>query len=333
MLNANSRIKGEKDFAKYEKARKLKEIIDEVRSSYEADLQDKLMFNRQRAVAMYFIDKLALRAGNEKDTDEAADTVGCCSLRVEHVKLHEKHMVDGEEKNYVLEFDFLGKDSMRYHNFVSVTKRVFKNVKLFQENKDGEDDLFDRLDTTKLNKHLNSIMDGLTAKVFRTYNASKTLQEQLDKTTEDDKTIAEYVLTYNQANRAVAILCNHKRTAPKTFDDQMKRADAKIEDKEIKIEEKRKEVKQAKRNGEDYSKKQAQLKRLEEQLVKLKCDKQDKDENKEIALGTSKLNYLDPRITVGWCKKWEVPIEKVYNKTQRDKFAWAIAMAEADFSF
>ena len=34
---------------------------------------------------MYFIDKLALRAGNEKDADEAADTVGCCSLRVEHI--------------------------------------------------------------------------------------------------------------------------------------------------------------------------------------------------------------------------------------------------------
>ena len=65
--------------------------------------------------------------------------------------------------------------------------------------------------------------------------------------------IAEYVLTYNQANRAVAILCNHKRTAPKTFDDQMKRADAKIEDKEIKIEEKRKEVKQAKRVSIAYN--------------------------------------------------------------------------------
>ncbi len=34
---------------------------------------------------MYFIDKLALRAGNEKDSDESADTVGCCSLRVEHI--------------------------------------------------------------------------------------------------------------------------------------------------------------------------------------------------------------------------------------------------------
>ena len=61
-------------------------------------------------------------------------------------------------------------------------------MRLFQENKDGEDDLFDRLDTSKLNKHLNSIMDGLTAKVFRTYNASKTLQEQLDATTEAGRT-------------------------------------------------------------------------------------------------------------------------------------------------
>jgi len=34
--------------------------------------------------------------------------------------------------------------------------------------------------TTSLNKYLQGLMDGLTAKVFRTYNASKTLQEQLD---------------------------------------------------------------------------------------------------------------------------------------------------------
>ncbi len=37
---------------------------------------------------MYFIDKLALRAGNEKDADESADTVGCCSLRVEHISMY-----------------------------------------------------------------------------------------------------------------------------------------------------------------------------------------------------------------------------------------------------
>ena len=57
------------------------------------------------------------------------------------------------------------------------------------------------------------------------------------------------------------------------------------------------------------------------------------EENKEIALGTSKLNYLDPRISIAWCKKWDVPIEKIYNKTQRDKFTWAIEMTDEDFVF
>ena len=87
MLGANSRTKGEKDWMKYEKARELKKIIQKIRDDYERDYKSKLMYERQRAIAMYFIDKLALRAGNEKDTDEAADTVGCCSLRVEHVKV------------------------------------------------------------------------------------------------------------------------------------------------------------------------------------------------------------------------------------------------------
>ena len=83
----------------------------------------------------------------------------------------------------VVEFDFLGKDSIRYQNKVAVDKRVFKNLKLFMENKSDEDELFDRLNTTLLNTYLNDIMPGLSAKVFRTYNASRTLQEQLDKMT------------------------------------------------------------------------------------------------------------------------------------------------------
>ena len=33
------------------------------------------------------------------------------------------------------------------------------------------------------------------------------------------------------------------------------------------------------------------------------------------------------------CKKFDVPLEKIYNKTQRDKFAWAVDMADEDFSF
>lgn len=64
--------------------------------------------------------KLALRAGNEKEEGESADTVGCCSLRVEHITLHEEL----EGSKYVVEFDFLGKDSIRYYNKVPVIKKV-----------------------------------------------------------------------------------------------------------------------------------------------------------------------------------------------------------------
>ena len=40
----------------------------------------------QLATAVYLIDTLVLRVGNEKGSDEA-DTVGVSSLRVEHIKL------------------------------------------------------------------------------------------------------------------------------------------------------------------------------------------------------------------------------------------------------
>ena len=115
--------------------------VDKIRSNYEEDWKAKEMRVRQRAVAVYFIDRLALRAGNEKDADESADTVGCCSLRVEHIKLHEE--LDGKEN--MVEFDFLGKDSIRYYNKVSVEKQVMKNLHLFIRGKEPGDDLFDRL--------------------------------------------------------------------------------------------------------------------------------------------------------------------------------------------
>ena len=64
-------------------------------------------------------------------------------------------------------------------------------------------------------------MEGLTAKVFRTYNASNTLQDQLKLLTNPDDPVTGKILSYNRANRAVAVLCNHQRAPPKTFDKQM----------------------------------------------------------------------------------------------------------------
>ncbi|XP_025831306.1 DNA topoisomerase I, mitochondrial [Agrilus planipennis] len=336
MLNPSSKLKGEKDMQKYETARRLHKCIDKIRREYKEDWKSKEMRIRQRAVALYFIDRLALRAGNEKDEDQA-DTVGCCSLRVEHIELHEER--DGKE--YVVVFDFLGKDSIRYYNEVPVEKRVFKNLQLFMENKKDGDDLFDRLNTAVLNKHLNELMEGLTAKVFRTYNASITLQQQLDQLTDPDTSVSEKILAYNRANRAVAILCNHQRSVPKGHQKSMEKLKEKIDQKREQIREAEAQVKDAQKCAKRgsvkektvYEKKKKTLQRLKEQLVKLEVQETDRDENKTIALGTSKLNYLDPRISVAWCKKYNVPIEKIYNKTQRDKFRWAIDMAGPDYIF
>ncbi|XP_029974127.1 DNA topoisomerase 1 [Salarias fasciatus] len=338
MLNPSSRIKGEKDWQKYETARRLKKCVDRIRSQYRDDWKSKEMRIRQRAVALYFIDKLALRAGNEKEEGETADTVGCCSLRVEHIKLYPKM----DEQEYVVEFDFLGKDSIRYYNKIPVEKRVFKNLQLFLENKQPEDDLFDRLNTSILNKHLQELMDGLTAKVFRTYNASITLQQQLKELSCSDDSVPAKILSYNRANRAVAILCNHQRAPPKTFEKSMQNLQTKIDEKQNQLSAARKQLKAAKADHkashDEKSKKAVEVKRkavqrIEEQLMKLQVQATDREENKQIALGTSKLNYLDPRISVAWCKKYGVPIEKIYNKTQREKFAWAIDMAEKDYEF
>ncbi|CAD5205352.1 unnamed protein product [Bursaphelenchus okinawaensis] len=327
MLNPSSKIKGEKDFEKFETARKLKKLVGEIRKQYTEDFKNREMRIRQRAVALYFIDKLALRAGNEKDTDEAADTVGCCSLRCEHVTLNEE--LDG--KKYVVEFDFLGKDSIRYYNKVPVEKQVFKNLKIFKEDKEPGDDLFDRLDTATLNTHLRSLMPGLTAKVFRTYNASITLQNQLNELTDPKASVNEKMLSYNRANRMVAVLCNHQRAVPKTHEKSMENLENKIKDK-------KKELKEAKAaldgaRGKEKEKAEKKVDRIKEQLKRMKIQRTDKDENKQIALGTSKLNYLDPRISVAWCKKYDVPVEKVFNKTQREKFRWAIDMATPDYEF
>ncbi|XP_060537773.1 DNA topoisomerase I, mitochondrial isoform X2 [Pantherophis guttatus] len=338
MLNPSSKLKGEKDWQKYEVARRLKKLVHRIRRQYRADWKSKELKKRQISVALYFIDKLALRTGNEKEEGETADTVGCCSLRVEHIALHSRR---GGKEN-VVEFDFLGKDCIRYYNEVSVEKQVFKNLQLFMEEKEPGDNLFDKLSTTMLNKHLQDLMDGLTAKVFRTYNASITLQEQLEALTNEKDSLAAKLLSYNRANRAVAVLCNHQRATPKTYEKSMKNLQAKIgarkdqlADAKVGLRKARTEHKCKKeaKSKAAVEKKKKLVKKIEEQLAKLKFQATDKEENKEIALGTSKLNYLDPRITVAWCKRFDVPIEKVYSKTQREKFAWAIAMADEDFVF
>ncbi|SMQ51091.1 unnamed protein product [Zymoseptoria tritici ST99CH_3D7] len=411
MLAANSDIKGMSDFKKFEKARELKKHIDKIRKDYEKELKSEVMAERQRATAVYLIDRFALRAGNEKSDDEA-DTVGCCSLKFENISL--------SPPNKVI-FDFLGKDSIRFYNEVEVDPQVFKNLKIFKRSPKKEgDEIFDRLTTSSLNKHLSNYMPGLTAKVFRTYNASYTMATLL-RELKAEGNIMDKVKAYNDANRMVAILCNHKRTVAAGHEGQMEKMEDKINglryqqyrikhmmidldpkmkkkkgeayfalpegldkdwqvkhhealveelrtkvqkkfDKEnekleaegekpmkakeleqrmVVVEELESKLKQELKKGKveaegksaTVDKYEKDLEKLDARIATMKLQAEDRDNNKEVALGTSKINYIDPRLTVVFSKKFNVPIERFFSKTLREKFSWALQSADEDWDF
>lgn len=81
---------------------------------------------------MYF-DLRSQRVGGEKDTESEADTVGCCSLRAEHLELRRNNRVF---------FSFLGKDSIRYENEVTVSDQVYQNLERLLEGQADDAQLF-----------------------------------------------------------------------------------------------------------------------------------------------------------------------------------------------
>ena len=166
MLAANSSLKGKSDYNKFAKALQLKGSIASVRRDYRAQLDSSDRFARQQATTMWLIDVLALRVGGEK-SEEEADTVGCCSLRAEHFTFH-----DGGKD---VDLEFLGKDSIRFKQSIDFAafdvhgQKVYDNLVKFCKGKRPQEQVFELVEPTVLNQHLQTIMPGLTAKVFRTF--------------------------------------------------------------------------------------------------------------------------------------------------------------------
>ncbi|GAW81450.1 topoisomerase I [Plasmodium gonderi] len=472
-LSAQSKFKGYKDFLKYENARKLKSCVHKIREDYMNKMKNKNILEKQLGTAVYLIDFLALRVGGEKDIDEEADTVGCCSLRVEHVSFSHlvpiknenikgenikgeresdnksnklplpKNLEDISEEHCYITLDFLGKDSIRYFNTVKLDKQAYINMIIFCKNKNKDEGVFDQINCSKLNEYLKEIMPTLSAKVFRTYNASITLDQQLKRIKEikskptdpllsyygdlpknkkrksdniisltsvlsdlsdstqngksrnceeeenngtvltnnsanldssplgrkndndknspievDVSNVNELINFFNNANREVAILCNHQRSIPKQHDTAMFKIKKQIEVYTEDIKEYKKYLQYLKKGTNEQSftfvskvvtldgslrpnkvkenMKEEPCKKKLIALIKkvelLKNQMKIRDDNKTIALGTSKINYMDPRITVAFCKRFEIPIEKIFNRSLRLKFPWAMFVTK-NFNF
>src|SRR5205085_4016800 len=111
----------------------------------------------------------------------------------------------------------------RYVKQIKVVPEVYENLKLFLKDKNPDDDLFDKMNATDINKYLQEFMKDLTAKVFRTYNASYLFQKELKKISKKydnldrDSQLNKLYDEYNKANAKVALLCNHQKKVNNSF--------------------------------------------------------------------------------------------------------------------
>jgi len=302
-LGCNSEFQALSDMSKFELARKLKKSYSKIMKDNEINLSSDNIKTKQIATALYFIDKFALRVGNEKCSDEA-DTVGVTSLRVEHMNINNNKVI----------LDFLGKDSVRYYNELDVDNKILENLKFFILNKNKDDQIFDKISSNDINTYLQTFMKNLTARVFRTYNASILFQKELHKIINKfpiDTPIQILLDEYNKANIHVAKLLNHQKNVSKNYKIQVEKINEKL--KSIK-----KKLSIAKKTNN-----QEKINKLIDKLKLLKNKIELKQELKNLALGTSKINYIDPRITIAFMKVYNIPIDKLMSKNLQQKFSWA----------
>jgi DNA topoisomerase I len=323
-----SGFKMKSDEDKYNKARMLKKKINKIREKNEKNMNSDNMETRQLATALYLIDKLALRIGNEKKEDEA-DTVGITTLKIKNVFLLD---------DSTIKLDFLGKDSIRYVNKFKVPVTVYNNIKEFHNDKDkaNGDDLFDLINSDSLNKYIKSFMKKLTSKVFRTFNASYLMQIELKKISNKYKDydkpdkLAKMHHEYEMANLKVAKLCNHQKLATKTSGVNIEKTQTKIKDMQTTL---RKLKREKEKKIEENKKTTTINKRITslQQKIKLAANKKSlQTESKTLSAGTSKINYIDPRITIAFLKanKLMDGLDKFFNKTHQKQFVWAMNVDE-----
>jgi len=321
-------IKQERDQAKYDKAIRLAKEIENVRVHIAKDMQSKEHKTKRIATACYLIYRTAMRVGDEKDPDEA-DTVGATTLRREHIKLTENS----------IEFDFLGKDSVRWRETIpaeGLDKQFHDNLKELIANKKDDQEIFDGITSRHVNAYYSTLVKGLTAKVFRTYLASSVVSKYLrDHDNIKSESNMKKLFHAKMANLDSAIMCNHKRTIPKNFEQSLQKKKDTLSNVEkskpwLKSEESLKKAEsiaqKTKKQKERVKKIKIQIKnrkakhaeRIEKLQLQIKLTQKTRDHN----LGTSLRNYIDPRIFKAWTDEVVVEWEKLYTSALQKKFLW-----------
>ena len=325
-------IKQDRDKAKYDKAKKLAQEIETVKTKIVKDMESKDAKIRRISTVCWLIYRTAMRVGDEKDPDEA-DTVGATTLRKEHVEL----------TSDAIKFDFLGKDSVRWQETVPAVgndKQFHTNLKELTAKIKPTDEIFGNLTSRDVNEYYKTVVNGLTAKVFRTFSASTVVSKYLNENGDvKTKSAMEKLYHAKLANLEAAIMCNHKRTIPKTFEQslQKKRDTLKVAQKATpwkKNEETLKKVESTKTKTDAQEKKRKErITKIKQMIKKSKTKQKERveklqlqldltEKTRDYNLGTSLRNYIDPRIFKSWTDEVSADWEKLYTSALQKKFLW-----------
>jgi DNA topoisomerase I len=291
-------LKQKMEKEKFKKAEKLDKEIPKVEEHIMKSLGSEDLERRKIATVCWLILKVNIRVGDEKDPGEA-DTVGAITLRPEHIKI----------EGNLLNFDFLGKDCVKWEKKIEAPPVVIRNIQEFSKQNSGY--LFAGTNSRKVSRFLSQKMEGLTAKVFRTWRCTQTVSRSLEDC-KVKKADADYLKQFcaKMANLEAAKIANHKRKIPPNFDERLKKKEARVKELELKLKEKEKEEKKTEA--------------LARSLEKTKLDMRLTKETQEYNLGTSLKSYIDPMVYVKWASRMDFPLDKLYPKTLRKKFSWAL---------
>ena len=325
-------LKQDKDKEKYEKAVNLAREIDSIRHKIISDMQSNDAGKSKISTVCYLIYRTAMRVGDEKDSEEA-DTVGATTLRKEHVTITEDSV----------KLDFLGKDSVRWQETISAEGddvQFRDNLEKIMKLKNPKDEIFDGIKSKHVNQYYSSVVPGLSAKVFRTYLATRQVKKYLLEH-DDIKDQSENMKIYHgkMANLQAAVMCNHKRTIPKTFHEALKKKRVAFKNMKKKQpwEKAQESLKKAKlaqpKTRKQKAVKSKKVRKLSKQvktqkhrhndsLEKLKLQIALTEKTKDYNIGTSLRNYIDPRVYKAWTGEVDLEWDKLYSTALQKKFTW-----------
>ena len=338
-LAETSPMRQQKEIDKFDKAIGLAKIYGKIRKHIIDSLAAEDEKRRKVATVCYLIDALNIRVGDEKGDDEA-DTVGATTLTNKNVIVKQGNTV---------EFDFLGKDSVRMQRELELPPQVVRNLQEFirgaeeraKLKNDGKALIFEGVRSEAVCAFLDEVAPNVTAKVFRTFHSTEVVKEYLYKNAvepDDSEDYKKYVAA--MANLQAAIVCNHKRKLPKNWEESLRKKEESLRKLEAKLgEAKKKAAEKAKADAEKARReliasvkkerpvkpKKAQrdpTKKYKEAIERMKLRLRTIQATKDYNLNTSLKNYIDPRVYKRWADRVGFDWTKYYPKTMQKKFSW-----------